>query len=59
MGETSLEEWKSLDTKTLRNKLISLAGVGPKVADCVLLFAYSRQDVFPVDTWIEQMYMKF
>lgn len=59
IDNNTLEEWKSLDTKTLRNKLISLAGVGPKVADCVLLFGYSRKDVFPVDTWIEQMYVKF
>ena len=29
------------------------------MADCVLLFGYSRKDVFPVDTWIEQMYVKF
>ena len=37
--------------KTLREKLIELAGVGPKVADCVLLFGFGRGDVFPVDTW--------
>ena len=59
VDENTLEEWRSLETKTLRNKLISLSGVGPKVADCVLLFGYQRQDVFPVDTWIEQMYHKF
>jgi len=59
VDENTLEEWRSLETKTLRNKLIGLSGVGPKVADCVLLFGYHRQDVFPVDTWIEQMYHKF
>ena len=32
--------------------LMGLAGVGQKVADCVLLFALGRLDVFPVDTWI-------
>lgn len=51
-----LEEWRKLDSQSLRKKLIALAGVGPKVADCVMLFGYHRQDVFPVDTWIEQMY---
>lgn len=51
-----LEEWRNLSTKELREKLIGLAGVGPKVADCVLLFGFNRGDVFPVDTWIEQMY---
>jgi len=54
-----LEEWKSLNTPELRAKLISLAGIGPKVADCILLFGYSKMDVFPVDTWIHQMYNKY
>lgn len=59
VDEVELEEWRSLPTRELRKKLVSLMGVGPKVADCVLLFGYARQDVFPVDTWIEQMYDRF
>jgi N-glycosylase/DNA lyase len=59
IDEKILEEWASLDTKKLREKLISLSGVGPKVADCVLLFGYHRGDVFPVDTWIVKMYNRF
>ncbi len=54
-----LEELKSLNTQKLREALISLSGVGPKVADCVLLFGFNRFDVFPVDTWIVQMYNKY
>lgn len=34
----------------------TLVGVGPKVADCILLFAYHKMDVFPVDTWIKKVY---
>ena len=34
----------------------SLIGVGPKVADCILLFGYYKMDVFPVDTWIKKVY---
>lgn len=45
-----------LTTAELRKKLISLKGVGPKVADCVALFGYHRTDSFPVDTWIEKLY---
>lgn len=30
-------------------------GVGDKVADCVLLFAYEKKNVFPVDTWVKRM----
>ena len=54
-----LQEYDKLPTTQLRNKLIELAGVGPKVADCVLLFGYNRGDVFPVDTWIEKMYNQY
>ena len=48
---------KKLDTESARKKLIALAGVGPKVADCILLFGYNRYDVFPVDTWIKKVYV--
>ncbi len=59
IDDNTLQDWQKLDTKTLRKKLQMLMGVGPKVADCILLFGFSRQDVFPVDTWIHQMYEKF
>ncbi|MEG1612877.1 MAG: DNA glycosylase [Clostridia bacterium] len=36
--------------------LCKLKGVGPKVADCVLLFGFGKTDVFPVDTWISKVY---
>lgn len=54
-----LDEFKALDDATLRNKLIELSGIGPKVADCLMLFGFHRGEVFPVDTWIEQMYNKY
>ena len=44
------------DTVTARQMLLSLKGVGEKVADCILLFGLSRFDVFPVDTWIHKVY---
>lgn len=59
VDEKTLNEWGNLSTKELRNKLISLAGVGPKVADCILLFGYGKGDVFPVDTWINKMYNRY
>lgn len=49
----------SLSTSELRKELIKLSGVGPKVADCILLFAFNRYDSFPVDVWIERAYHKF
>ena len=34
--------------------LQQLAGVGPKIADCVLLFAYGKQQAFPIDVWVKR-----
>ena len=59
VDENKLEEYRELPTLQLRNKLIELSGIGPKVADCILLFGYGRKDVFPVDTWIAKMYNKY
>lgn len=39
-----------------RKRLLSLKGIGDKVADCILLFAYRKGDVFPVDTWVKKIY---
>ncbi len=59
VDEETLLAWQELETGELRRKLIALSGVGPKVADCILLFGYGRGDVFPVDTWMAKMYNKF
>lgn len=53
--EGHLEEANDLDTEDLRKRLIELPGVGPKVADCILLFAYHRRETFPVDVWIKRV----
>ncbi len=42
-------------TPVARDRLCSLPGVGRKVANCVLLFAYERLDVVPVDIWIARV----
>lgn len=46
----------ALNTKDLKKRLVSIYGVGGKVADCVSLFGFHRSDSFPVDTWIEKVY---
>ena len=44
------------DTKKVRDTLLTLSGVGPKVADCILLFsALKRFDVFPIDVWVRRV----
>lgn len=44
-----------LPTSELRKKLMELPGVGPKVSDCIMLFAFGRSEVFPVDVWIKRV----
>jgi len=39
-------------TDSVRAELMRLPGVGRKIADCVLLFAYGRLDAFPIDVWM-------
>ena len=57
-GGFDLLELKRLNTKELRNQLMQIKGIGAKVADCALLFGFHRSDVFPVDTWIEKVYVE-
>lgn len=47
-----------MDTQSARDYLMTLSGVGPKVADCILLFGLGKRDVFPVDTWIQKVYLE-
>ena len=57
LKQVDLDQTFLWDTPKLKQWLLSLIGVGPKVADCILLFGYSRCDSFPVDTWIEKVYI--
>ncbi len=54
-GETDLEALRSLDDDRLMEALLSFYGVGKKVANCVMLFAYHRISAFPVDVWISRI----
>lgn len=55
--EVDLEELKkNPNTQEVRNELLKLSGVGPKVADCILLFSdLKRFDVFPIDVWVRRV----
>jgi len=54
-GAADLEAWSALSDADLREKLCALPGVGAKVANCVMLFAYERLRAFPVDVWMERV----
>lgn len=55
-NEVDLEKIHNLPTDKVREILLSLPGVGPKVADCILLFStLKRFDVFPIDVWVRRV----
>jgi len=54
-GECNLEAWSALSDAELRERLCALPGVGAKIANCVMLFAYERLRAFPIDVWIERV----
>lgn len=44
------------NTVEVREELLKLSGVGPKVADCILLFSdLKRFEVFPIDVWVRRV----
>lgn len=49
-----LDDLEKLSTEESLKELMSINGIGLKVASCILLFAYSRFDTYPIDTWVKQ-----
>ena len=54
-NDFSEKNFLGLDYFQAKEKLLSLKGVGPKVADCILLFGLNYLNAFPVDTWIKKV----
>ncbi|ABY91814.1 DNA glycosylase [Thermoanaerobacter sp. CM-CNRG TB177] len=61
-GEIDLLKLFEYSTNDIRDILMNINGVGPKVADCVILYSIGRYDTFPTDVWIkrivEYLYLK-
>ncbi len=53
-GEVSEKKLCILSNEEARRELCKIHGVGPKVADCVLLFSFGRWDVVPMDVWMKR-----
>ncbi len=51
----SLSDLSRMSYDEAKKELLKLKGVGPKVADCILLFAFNKKEAFPVDTWIKKV----
>ena len=64
-GRVDFSELSLLDYEEARRTLVKdllgeklLPGVGPKVADCVLLYSYDKDEAFPIDVWIAREIVK-
>ena len=57
-NNTNYIDMNRLDTVTLKNELMKMQGVGPKVAECIMLFSMKRKEVFPIDVWVERVMSK-
>ena len=53
-GEIDLQGTALLDTANARKELLKIKGVGPKVADCVMLFSMGKYEAFPIDVWVKR-----
>lgn len=49
-----LRDINKLSTSDATKELMTVKGIGLKVASCILLFGYKRLDTFPIDTWVKQ-----
>lgn len=53
-GRLDLGALRTLPLDEARRALLTVKGIGPKVADCALLFGFGRQECFPQDVWIKR-----
>lgn len=54
-GSVDLEALADMDAEGARSVLLRFSGVGPKVADCIMLFSMAKFDSFPVDVWVKRV----
>ncbi|MBT8508120.1 hypothetical protein AZH53_06835 [Methanomicrobiaceae archaeon CYW5] len=49
------ERIREMEYEDARREMMRFPGVGPKVADCILLFGFQRYESFPVDVWVRSI----
>ena len=54
-GQINLNDVFNRETSSARKELLKISGVGPKVADCVMLFSMKKYDAFPIDVWVKRI----
>lgn len=59
LREVDLEKISKTPVETAKNELMKIKGVGPKVADCVLLYGMHKLEAFPLDIWMKKVMETF
>ena len=58
-GEVGLEQVAALPLAEAEAELRRISGIGPKVAQCALLYGFHRLEAFPVDTWMKKVLARY
>lgn len=58
-GDIDFDSIRKTDYLSAKKQLMKIKGVGPKVADCVLLFSLGFTEAFPIDVWIKKVVSKY
>jgi len=54
-GKVDIYNFNNISTEEMRKKLVTLPGVGRKVADCIMLYSMRKFDAFPIDVWMQRI----
>jgi len=58
-SQFDLEALKGMPYERAKKELLTLPGVGPKVADCILLFSLGKLEAFPIDVWMRRLILEY
>lgn len=59
LSNFDFDNFSILTLEEKEKSILSIKGIGQKVCDCILLFGFYQMKVFPVDTWIEKVYVEY
>ncbi len=54
-GSINPDTIRAMSYQDAKKALLSVKGIGPKVADCALLFGFGFRQAFPIDTWVKKV----
>lgn len=54
-GEIDLKKIYEMPIEKAREELMKIKGVGPKVAECTLLYGFGKKEAFPIDVWVKRI----